>query len=112
LLRIGDGSYSIYLIGPVVIPLVLRILSLFSHNVHLSVPVSGYIYLVGSVGGGILLWKHVELPLTDKAKKFVGRRVVMPWVQEPARDAYPQNPPVLGSERTVSGGLFRESGPG
>lgn len=75
LLRLGDASYSIYLVSPLILPLTRAVMWLFTRDAHLSMPVYGLIYLVGSVGGGLLLWRFVETPATQWAKRSLTESV-------------------------------------
>ena len=80
LLLIGDASYSIYLLGPLImwtlLGVIVRLNRLIGHNYIVLTPLwSGVIYLLGTVLGGIILWKYFEVPVTKRAKTFLVRLV-------------------------------------
>lgn len=80
LLLLGDSSYSIYLIAPLV-TLTVQAVMLGLNKVTgsgyltLSPLPCGIVYVLGTILGGILLWKFFEVPATLKAKKLLSRFV-------------------------------------
>jgi peptidoglycan/LPS O-acetylase OafA/YrhL len=77
LLLVGDASYSIYLIGPIVTTIVhgaTYVLHLPAGATATQV-VRGICFFALDIGGGILSWKYVEVPLTSRTKKFLTRYV-------------------------------------
>jgi exopolysaccharide production protein ExoZ len=77
-LLLGDASYSIYLITPIVLtPTAMLVHSLkHFHFLAADVPteiISGFFYLAGTLIGGVLLWKYFEFPATQWAKKNLRR---------------------------------------
>lgn len=93
LLRLGDASYSIYLIAPIMINL-LQFTNLGLHKLsgheHLRLPpwMCGSLYLLGTMVGGIWLWKYYEIPATRLAKGLLSgaatRRINAPALAETA----------------------------
>jgi peptidoglycan/LPS O-acetylase OafA/YrhL len=82
LLLMGDASYSIYLFSPVVMwtvgGILHRINRSMGHEYFVLTPISiAFIYIPGSVVGGILLWKYFEVPVTRATKTILLR-----WVQK------------------------------
>jgi peptidoglycan/LPS O-acetylase OafA/YrhL len=80
LLLLGDSSYSIYLIAPLVMLTVqAAILGLnkIIGSEYLTIPpfLCGTIYVLGTIIGGILLWNFFEVPSTTKVKKLLSRFV-------------------------------------
>jgi peptidoglycan/LPS O-acetylase OafA/YrhL len=78
LLLIGDASYSIYLLGPVIMwtlmGMIVRLNKLMGHTYIVLSPLLGsVIYLLGTVLGGIILWKYFEVPVTKRAKQYLVR---------------------------------------
>jgi exopolysaccharide production protein ExoZ len=80
LLLLGDASYSIYLIAPLVMLTVQAVI----HGVNkligfkyltMSPFLCGVIYVLGTILGGIALWKFFEVPITLKSKKMLSRFV-------------------------------------
>ena len=68
LLLTGDASYSIYLIAPLVMP-ICNIMLHVSHVSNLTPLLNGSIYVSGTIVGGFLLWKYVEVPAANWAQK-------------------------------------------
>jgi peptidoglycan/LPS O-acetylase OafA/YrhL len=85
LLLVGDASYSIYLIGPIV----TTIIHGATYVLHLPTGATptqvarGICFLALDIGGGILSWKYVEVPLTSRAKKLLTRYVPVEVVPQP-----------------------------
>jgi peptidoglycan/LPS O-acetylase OafA/YrhL len=71
LLRLGDASYSIYLIAPVVMSLLSIFLATIGHVGGLSPIISGFLYISGTIIGGLLCWRYIEVPITNKARTFL-----------------------------------------
>jgi peptidoglycan/LPS O-acetylase OafA/YrhL len=76
LLLLGDASYSIYLITPIVMtPTAILVHSLRHFHLLASILeteiISGLFYLTGTIVGGVILWKYYELPVSTAAKKFL-----------------------------------------
>ncbi len=77
-LLLGDASYSIYLITPLVMTptaaLVhgLKYFHLLASTMGTEI-ISGFFYLTGTVLGGVILWKYYEAPVSKAAKKFLLR---------------------------------------
>ena len=77
-LLLGDASYSIYLITPIVMtPTAVLVHSLrkfhLIHSVLQTELISGIFYVAGTLFGGVLLWKFFEFPATQRAKQFLRR---------------------------------------
>jgi peptidoglycan/LPS O-acetylase OafA/YrhL len=78
LLRLGDASYSIYLIAPLVMTVQLLLdwaLNRFTgpHSFVLPPLLHGTLYIFSTVAGGLLLWKYFEVPATLKFKNILSR---------------------------------------
>jgi peptidoglycan/LPS O-acetylase OafA/YrhL len=74
-LLVGDASYSIYLIAPLVMPVLHTITSLVTPNFNPPPAINGAIYILGTVLGGLLLSKYFEVPASRWTKKFLQRFV-------------------------------------
>ncbi len=71
LIRLGDASYSVYLIQP----FVLKAAQLITRRVQAGKPyLAGAVYLAGVVGGGVLLSRWVEIPVTRWAGRVWSSR--------------------------------------
>jgi exopolysaccharide production protein ExoZ len=80
LLLLGDASYSIYLVAPLVMLIVNAMIlgiNKLTGSGHLTMPpfLCGIIYILGTILGGIALWKYFEVPTTRKVKKLLLRFV-------------------------------------
>ncbi len=78
LLLLGNSSYSIYLLAPLVMPTVQAVilgLNKMIGSEYLTMPplLCGIIYILGTIMGGIALWKYFEVPTTLKARKLLSR---------------------------------------
>jgi peptidoglycan/LPS O-acetylase OafA/YrhL len=71
LLLLGDASYSIYLIAPLIMPVFWNIELHFLPVPRLAPSTNGCIYVLGAIVGGLLLWKYVEVPATIWTKKHL-----------------------------------------
>jgi peptidoglycan/LPS O-acetylase OafA/YrhL len=83
LLRLGDASYSIYLIAPLISLLLLITVQgtnkmLGYDFLSLTPFLSAIFYIMGTIFGGILLWKYFEVPATKKMKKLLSRFLPKP----------------------------------
>jgi peptidoglycan/LPS O-acetylase OafA/YrhL len=67
----GDASYSIYLIAPLIMPVLWNIELHFYHASRLAPVTNGCIYVLGAIVGGLLLWKYVEVPATKWTKEHL-----------------------------------------
>lgn len=82
-LVLGDASYSIYLITPLVMTPVavmvhgLKRLHCLPTTTAVEV-VSGSCYLIGCILGGLLLWKLYEAPASRRARQFLERLAARP----------------------------------
>ena len=76
-LLLGDASYSIYLIFPIIMwPITAY--NHFLEYIHMPgllvpPPLCAGIYIFGTMTCGILLWKYFELPTTVKIRKYLDK---------------------------------------
>ena len=83
LLLLGDASYSIYLIAPLVMLTVQAAIFWLNKIIGfefltMSPFLSGTVYILGTIFGGILVWKFFEVPATRKAKSLFARLLPKP----------------------------------
>jgi exopolysaccharide production protein ExoZ len=72
LLMLGNASYSIYLIQPLIIATFVPIFRFIFH-VRPSYFFCGLVYVVGTILFGLLLWRYFEVPVTPRAKDWCSR---------------------------------------
>jgi exopolysaccharide production protein ExoZ len=80
LLLLGDASYSIYLIAPLIVLPVQTAIFVLNKMIgykYLTLPpfLCGIIYVFGTIVGGIVLWKFFEVPTTLRVKRLLSRFV-------------------------------------
>ena len=71
LLLLGDASYSMYLIAPIIIPVFWNVTLHVFHSSRPSPFINGCVYLLGTIAGGLLSWKYFEVPATKWTKKLL-----------------------------------------
>lgn len=66
---LGDSSYSLYLVHPILAPaIILALLKIGLHNTSALL----FITVIGSIFGSKLIYKYIERPLTQIANHFLG----------------------------------------
>ena len=78
LLLLGDASYSIYLVAPLVMLVVQATIFVLNKTlgfeyISLCPWLCGIIYVFGTVGSGVFLWKYFEVKATYQMKKLLSR---------------------------------------